>query len=128
METAYTDFAGRVNPDAVRLNLGGGTTLGGDYGGPEHPLTPGIYTFGTDVTLTSNTTFSGSGVFIIQITGNLMQLTNSHVILSNNTTATDIFWQVAGEVTVAAGAHMEGIILVKTKADFDTGSPCMAAS
>jgi len=121
METAYTDAAGRDNPDGARINLGGGT-LGGDYGGPEHPLTPGVYTFGTDVLLANDVFFSGAGVFIIQMTGNLIQAANYNVILSNNATATDIFWQVAGEVTVAAGAHMEGIILVKTKADFLTGS------
>jgi len=121
METAYTDAAGRVNPDAARINVGGGT-LGGDCGDSDNPLTPGVYTFGTDVTLTTNVTFSGPGVFIIQITGNLVQAANYHVILANNATATDIFWQVAGTVTVGADAHMEGIILVKTKADFLTGS------
>ena len=121
METAYTDAAGRDNTDGARINLGGGL-LGGVYGGPEHPLTPGVYTFGTDVLLTSNVTFSGSGAFIIQMTGNLIQAENYHVILANGATATDIFWQVAGTVAVGAGAHMEGIILVKTKADFLTGS------
>ena len=118
METAYTDAAGRVNNDGARINLAGGI-----LGGPAAPpLTPGIYTFGTDVILTSNVTFSGSGVFIIQITGNLMQMANFHVILANGATATNIFWQVAGQFTVGADAHMEGIILVKTKADFVTGS------
>ena len=103
METAYTDAAGRNNTDGARINLGEGT-LGGDYGGSEHPLTPGIYTFNTDVTLASNVFFSGPGVFIIQTTGNLIQAANYNVILSNNAAATDIFWQVAGTVTVGAGA------------------------
>jgi len=121
METAYTDAAGRLNPDGARINLGAGL-LGGVYGGPEHPLTPGVYTFGSDVLLANDVFFSGAGVFIVQITGNLIQAANYQVILSNNATSANIFWQVAGQVTVGTGAHMEGIILAKTQADFGTGS------
>jgi len=121
METAYTDAAGRTNPDAARINLGGGH-LGGDFGGSESPLTPGVYTFGTDVTLESDVTFEGDGVFIIQMTGSLLQPANINVILSNGAKAKNIFWQVAGLVTVGAGAHMEGILLVKTSVAFGAGS------
>jgi hypothetical protein len=42
--------------------------------------------------------------------------------LEEGAKAKNIFWQVAGYVTVNAGAHMEGILLVKTKVDFITGS------
>jgi hypothetical protein len=123
METAYTDAAGRPNPNAARKNIGGGL-LGGDFGGPDSPLTPGVYTFGSDVSLTGNIHFEGSStaVFIIQIAGNLIQAANYNVILGNNQKAENIFWQVAGFVTVEAGAHMEGILLVKTAVTFITGS------
>jgi len=121
METAYTDAAGRTNPDAARINLGGGH-LGGNFGGSESPLTPGVYTFGTDVTLESDVTFSGDGVFIIQMTGSLVQPVNINVILTNGATAKNIFWQVAGLVTVGTGAHMEGILLVATSVAFGAGS------
>jgi hypothetical protein len=33
-----------------------------------------------------------------------------------------IFWQVGGKVLVGAGAHMEGILLVKTNILFETES------
>ena len=105
METAYTDAAGRVNPDGARHNLGGGL-LGGDYGGPEHPLTAGVYTFGADITLTSNVTFSGPGVFIIHITLNLIQAANYNVILLNNATATD--WRSHDGRRCAHGGHHFG--------------------
>ena len=36
--------------------------------------------------------------------------------------AKNIFWQVATSVMVGAGAHMEGILLIKTGATFITGS------
>jgi hypothetical protein len=50
MEAAYTDAAGRDAGVGPRLNLGAGL-LGGYFGGASAPLTPGVYTFGTDVTL-----------------------------------------------------------------------------
>jgi hypothetical protein len=123
MEAAYTDAAGRVNPDAARINLGVGL-LGGDFGGATSQLTPGVYTFGSDVTIGSDITFSGSSIdiFIIQMTGNLMQVANTNVVLEGGALAKNIFWQVAGFVEVEAGAHMEGILLVKTAVMFKTGS------
>ena len=127
-ETAYTDAAGRLNSDASRINLGGGL-LSGDFGGETTQLTPGIYTFTTDVMLTGNIYFQGTGegagegetdVFIIQTTGSLMQAANYKVVLTNGALAKNIFWQVAGRVAVGAGADMKGILLVKTSALFET--------
>jgi len=120
METAYTDAAGRTMPSADRINYGEGF-LGGNYGGPDFPLTPGVYTFGSDVYLNSDVQFSGDGVYIIQITGNLIQAAHKNVIL-DGAKSENIFWQVAGHVEVGVGAKMEGIILAKTKVDFMTGS------
>lgn len=123
MEAAYIDAAGRPNPDASRVNLGGGI-LGGVYGGSgEFSLTPGVYTFSTGVLLTNDITLTGSSedVFIIQVAGSLKQAANTNVVL-DGVLAANIFWQVAGTVEVGVGAHMEGIMLVKTKADFLTGA------
>jgi hypothetical protein len=121
METAYTDAANRLNADAARINVGGGI-LGGVYGGPDAPLTPGVYTFGSNVLLNGDVHFSGDGVYIIQMTGNLVQAAGYEVILSAGAKSENIFWQVAGFVKVNAGATMQGIILAKTKVDFITGS------
>jgi hypothetical protein len=123
METAYTDAAGRTNTNATRINLGAGI-LGGVFGGATDPLTPGIYTFSTDVLISGNLFFEGSAtdIFIIQIAGNVIQAANINVLLSGGALAKNIFWQVAGTVGVGAGAHMEGILLVKTAVTFITGS------
>ena len=123
METAYTNAAGRLNPDAARINLGGGT-LGGAFGGEAAPLTPGVYTFVSSVSITSTLYLDGddSDVFIIQMTGNLMLAANTQVLLSNGTLARNVFWQVAGNIQVFEGAHLVGILLVKTDATFLTGS------
>jgi hypothetical protein len=129
MEVAYTDAAGRPIPGAARKNVNGGVIGDEDVlnGGSEnHPLTPGVFTFGTDVNILSDTYFDGGGdessVFIIQISGNLMQAAGVDVELRNGALAKNIFWQIAGNVIVHEGAHMEGIILVFTDILFKTGS------
>jgi cytoskeletal protein CcmA (bactofilin family) len=130
MEAAYTDAAGRLCPDAARLDLGGGT-LGGAFGGAENKLTPGVYRFGTDVSIALTIYIEGSGmnvgegdtdIFVIQIAGNLIQAANTQVILTNGALPQNIFWQVAGHVQVDAGAHLEGNVLVKTDILFKTGA------
>jgi hypothetical protein len=45
-----------------------------------------------------------------------------NVILSGGALAENIFWQIAGHVSVGAGAHVEGILLVKTAVTFVTES------
>jgi hypothetical protein len=125
MGDAYLDAEGRSTDVAARINLGSGI-LGGNFGGPTAPLTAGVYTFSTDVLITNNIIFDGEGdsdaIFIIQIAGNLIEDASYRVDLVNGAQTKNIVWQVAGYVSVMAGAHMEGILLVKTKVDFITGS------
>jgi len=130
MQTAYTDAAGRANVDPMRINLGTGI-LGGDFGGADAKLTPGVYTFDTGILIGSTIYFEGTGtkpgqgdtdVFIVQMMGNLKQVANTQVILTNGAQAKNIFWQVSGNVEVLIEAHMEGILLVKTDVLFDTGA------
>jgi hypothetical protein len=117
METAYTDAAGRTNANATRINFAKGL-IGGET------LTAGIYTFQSDIKIDADVTLKGSStdVFIIQATGSIVQAANINVILEGGVQANNIFWQVAGHVDAGAGAHLEGILLVKTHATFKTGS------
>jgi hypothetical protein len=117
MEVAYTDAAGRAKGVGPRLNM-----LKGSLSGVT--MTPGVYTFGTEVTITTDITFLGGAneVFIIQISKNLIQEANIVVHLSGGALAKNIFWQVAGHVKVGAGAKMKGILLVMTDVTFMTGS------
>jgi hypothetical protein len=119
MMTAYDDAAGRTNDDASRINLKGGILT-------EETLTPGVYTFTTDLHLTGNIAFDGEGdsdaIFIIQIAGNLKQDAVYRVNLVNGAKAENIFWQIAGNVEVMERAHMEGVLLVKTDVTFITSS------
>jgi hypothetical protein len=107
MQTAYTDAAGRTNPDF--LNLGSGNLSG-------LTLAPGLYKWGTTVTIPTNITIAGgaSDVWIFQISNDLDLSTGVNVILSGGAEAKNIYWQVAGKVVLHATSHFEGVILSKT--------------
>ncbi|BAX81239.1 Ig-like domain-containing protein [Labilibaculum antarcticum] len=115
MLTAYTDAAGRPTPDF--LNLGTGN-IGGKT------LVPGLYNWGTAVTLPSDVTISGgpNDVWIFQIAEGLNMSAGVNVTLEGGAQAKNIFWQVAGEATFGATSHFEGIILSQTAITFKTGA------
>lgn len=107
METAYTDAAGRTNPDFKELatgNLGGLT------------LAPGLYKWSTSVSIPLNVTISGSAtdVWIFQISGDLTMAAAKSIVLGGSAQAKNIFWQVAGQVTIGTTSQFYGIILSKT--------------
>jgi surface antigen len=66
---------------------------------------------------------SGNFFSGIYFTDNLTACsTATSVILSGGALAKNIFWQVAGQVTVGTSAHFEGIILGKTGVNFQTSA------
>jgi hypothetical protein len=114
METAYTTAAGQP---AYVLELGagliGGLTLG-----------PGVYSWTSDITITTDIVLSGSStdLFILQTTQDVIVSSGVRMTLAGGALASNIVWQVAGFVDVGTTAHMEGVFLVKTHAVFKTGS------
>jgi hypothetical protein len=115
MLTAYTDAAGRTLPDFLELGTG---NIGGKT------LTQGLYKWGSNVTIPTSITFSGSAtdVWIMQISGNLNASSAINVTLSGGALAKNIFWQVAGQVTLGTTSHFEGIILSQTGITLQTGA------
>jgi hypothetical protein len=118
METAYTDAASRgpaVAPEYLNLKAG---LIGGET------LQKGVYTFGSNIAINSDIYFDGTAddVFIVQTSGNVIVASGVKMILLNGVKASNIVWQVAGFVDVGTTAHMEGVLLVQTKAVFKTGS------
>jgi hypothetical protein len=115
MITAYNDAAGRSLPDFLELatgNIGGKT------------LSPGLYKWTNSVTMPSTVTISGSStdVWIFQIAGNLTMSSSVSIILAGGALPKNIFWQVAGQATMGATSHFEGILLSKTGITFQTGA------
>lgn len=116
METAYTNAAGRVSPDFSELYTG-------DLTGKT--LTRGLYKWTTGVTVSAGgVTISGSAtdVWIFQIAQNLTIGNGANVTLSGGALASNVFWQVAGQVTIGTTAAMQGIILSKTQIAMNTGA------
>lgn len=116
MEIAYTDAAGRVSPDYTELHAG-------DVTG--QTLTPGLYKWGTGVLVSdAGVTISGSptDVWIFQIAQDLTVANSGIITLSGGALASNIFWQVAGQVTIGTSAQMKGIILCQTQIAMNTGA------
>ena len=116
METAYTNAAGRTLPDYTEL-------YAGDLTG--QTLTHGLYKWGTNVLISAGgVTISGSAndVWIFQVAQNLELSSGAIVTLSGGAQASNIFWQVAGQVTIGTTAAMKGIILCKTQIVLNTGA------
>ena len=115
MQTAYTYAAGRPNPNFFNLGAGniGGLTL-----------TNGLYKWTSNVIIPSNVTLSGSSsdVWIFQVAGTLTMSSAVNIILSGGAQAKNIFWQVAGSVTLGTTSHFEGTILGKTGINLQTGA------
>ena len=115
MGLAYNDAAGRVSPKFTELGAGqiGGLTLA-----------PGLYKWATGVSISTDVTLSGgpNDVWIFQVAGTLKQANATRVTLAGGALAKNIFWQVAGGVTLGTTAHFEGIILAKTLIAVNTGA------
>ena len=115
METAFTDAAGRTLPDFTELGAG-------DISGMT--LVPGLYKWGTGVSITSGVTLSGGAndVWIFQIAGDLTVSNGAIVTLSGGAQAGNVFWQVAGETTLGTTSDFKGIILCQTLIALNTGA------
>jgi hypothetical protein len=115
MITAYNDAAGRPSPDFSELGTG---NIGGKT------LTPGLYKWTNTVTLPSDVTISGgpNDVWIFQVAQDLTMSNAVRINLIGGAQAKNIFWQVAGTVTIGTTAHFEGIILSMTGITFQTGA------
>ncbi|HKL86398.1 MAG TPA: ice-binding family protein [Treponemataceae bacterium] len=115
METAYNDAKNRITPNFTNLGSGeiGGKTL-----------TPGLYSWGTSVTISSDVTISGGAndVWIFQTSGDLTMSDAFNVVLTGGAQAKNIFWQVAGKTTLGTTAHFEGVILCQTSITLNTGA------
>ena len=115
MQTAYADAAGRSNPNFQNLGAG-------DIGGKT--LTPGLYKWTTSLLIPTDITLSGgpNDVFIMQIAGTLNMSSAVKITLAGGAQAKNIFWQVAGAVTLGTTSHFEGIILGATGINMQTGA------
>lgn len=109
MQAAYTDAAGRTATSAATTNVGSGTLT-------SLTLAPGVYEWGSAVSIPTNLTFNGNAtdVWILKVSGTLDMAANKSVILGGTALAKNIFWQVSGGVTIGGGTQFKGIVLGQT--------------
>ncbi|TVR85992.1 MAG: DUF3494 domain-containing protein [Trueperaceae bacterium] len=115
METAYTDAAGRTMPNETELATG---LIGG------LDIAPGLYAWGTDVAINTNLTLTGSAtdVWILQVAQDLTLANGIEVFLEGGALAENVYWQVAGKVTLGTTSVFHGTILGQTAVIMNTGA------
>ena len=109
MGTAYTNAANRTPvPVGTFLNVGSG-----EIGGLNLP--PGLYKWTSAVTISNDLTLTGNStdVWIFQIASTLDMASGKQITLVG-AVSSNIFWQVAGQVSLVGTAAMKGIILGQT--------------
>lgn len=116
MQTAYTDAAGRVNPDYTELYSG---VLTGQT------LIPGLYKWSSGVTIgAGGCTITGGpdDVWIFQIAQNLTVANAGIVTLNGGAQPQNIFWQIAGQANIGTTAQFKGVVLCQTMISMNTGA------
>jgi hypothetical protein len=115
MQTAYTEAAGRTQPDFTELGAGiiDGMTL-----------VPGLYKWGTGVEIPTGLTLAGgpNQVWIFQIAQDLTVGNGAIITLSGGARPQNIFWQVAGQATLGTTSRFQGVILSQTMIALNTGA------
>ena len=115
MQTAYTNAAGRTLPDFIELGAGNVQGM---------TLVPGLYKWGTGVSIPSAVTLSGGAndVWIFQVAQDLTVGNGAIVTLAGGAQAKNVFWQVAGAATLGTTSNFKGIILSQTLISMNTGA------
>lgn len=115
MLTAYNDAAGRINPNFKELGAG-------DIGGKT--LTPGLYKWTSPLLIPADITISGgpNDIWIFQVAGTLKMSSAVKITLSGGAQAKNIYWVVAGAITLGTTSHFEGNLLGKTGINLQTGA------
>jgi hypothetical protein len=109
MQTAYTDAASRTATSAATTDVGAGILTG-------LTLAPGVYEWGSAITIPTDLTLNGTAtdVWIFKVAGTVDMAANKSVLLSGGALPENIFWQVSETVTLGAGTHFEGVVLGQT--------------
>jgi hypothetical protein len=87
-------------------------------------LAPGVYKWGTGVSVAADLALDGSGtdVWVFQIAQDLVVSSGVRVSLSGGALPENVFWQVSGFVDLGTTAHLEGILLSSTSITLRTGA------
>lgn len=115
METAYTNAAGRTLPDSTEFGAGSIGSL---------TIEPGLHTWSSAVDINTDLTLTGTAtdVWVFQIAQDLTLANDISVLLAGGALPENVFWQVAGQVTLGTTSTLHGIVLSKTAVVMNTGA------
>ncbi len=123
-ETAQSDLTTGYNFAAGEACPSGNVLTGENLGGLT--LTPGVYCFSSSAQLTGTLTLNALGdpnaVFLFQIGSTLTTASGSSVVLINDGSGDNVFWQVGSSATLGTTTDFEGSILALTSITLDTGA------
>ena len=117
MVAAYSFAAGQTATSAATTDVGAGTLT-------DLTLAPGVYEWGSAVTIPTNLTLNGNAnaVWIFKVAGTLDMAANKSVILAGGAKSKNIFWAVAGATTIGAGTAFNGVIISPSAITLITGA------
>lgn len=75
-----------------------------------------------DMTVSSDLTLSGDGIFVFQASSNLMTKLNTEIKLSNGAKAENIFWVVSKSATLGTTSAFKGTIIADASIGLQTGA------
>jgi Ice-binding-like len=112
-----------AHDEYTSLSLAGGAvSLTGQNLGNNRTLTPGVYRFGSEASLTGTLTLDGLGDsnarFVFQIGTTLTTDANSSIVLIGDVQAGNVFWQVGTSATLGANTAFNGSIFADTAITF----------
>ena len=106
---------------------GAGTDVGTtDLALQTQPMLPGVYSSGSDLSLTGTITLDGGGsydsVFVFRAVAGLTTGSASTILLINGAQACNVFWQIGSSATLGSGSSFRGNILAHTSISLDAGA------
>ena len=117
LTTAYNNAAGQMTCTDETDKV-----LGQDIGTAATPLLPGVYCFSSSAQLTGDLHLSGAGVYVFQIGTTLTTAPGSRVVLNNNASACEIFWQVGTSATLDTTTQFAGTVMANASISVNNGA------
>jgi hypothetical protein len=115
--TAYNELR-KVECTTVPKNELGGQTLRSKLG----DVTVFCDSGSGDMTVSSDLTLSGEGIFIFQASSNLMTKLNTEIKLDTGAKAENIFWVVGKSATLGTTSAFKGTIIADASIGLQTGA------
>ena len=117
METAFNNGMAVVTPSPQTEKFSG--ALAGQT------LAPGLYKWSTAVSISNGTLTLNGGAndtWIMQVSQDMILGSNASINLTGGAKASNVFWVVAGKVTLGSNSTTQGIVMSKTLVEMTAGA------